>query len=164
MKNVVRISCRSSRSRMRGTATAPNSPRESAATLPSAISKTHGESASKSNVKQIDSGTARLSPVPARLKAAPAHDGSAQNPSGRDPQDLTCARPAEPEVGDVQEAVRTDRHPGRERQPGCERRGLSEEIDSDDLPRSQLCRPGRTRRRQRLEHVQVPPDVGVESE
>src|SRR5947199_5747314 len=53
---------------MRGTATAPNSPREIAATFPSAISNTHGDSASKSNVRQTDSeppsGTAQSNSAP----------------------------------------------------------------------------------------------------
>ena len=37
---------------MRGTATAPNAPRDRAATFPFAISRTHGDSASKSNERQ----------------------------------------------------------------------------------------------------------------
>src|SRR5712691_4395611 len=66
------MACRSSRSRIRGTATAPNSPRESAATLPSAISNTHGDSASKSNVRQTESGgTGRLSALVIDVQVVP---------------------------------------------------------------------------------------------
>src|SRR5215470_17834196 len=80
MKNVAWMSWRRSRSRIRGTATAPNSPRESAATLPSAISNTHGERASKSNVRQTDSFAVGVT-SPA-LPPAAVHDVVERSPVG----------------------------------------------------------------------------------
>src|SRR5689334_4572913 len=71
MKNVARAPRRSSSARMRGIATAPNSPREIVAGL--SVWATHTDIASKSNDKQTESSATGRNPTAGAVAARPGH-------------------------------------------------------------------------------------------